>query len=242
VTAAAGIVLLYDWRVVTAEGLLELESSDEPVALSDEVVVLSDDVVVSPDELVGFSNEPVAFSDEPVVSDDSESLLDEESVLEDDPAVAVTLVADAVVALVVVPIEPSNAMAPNASAKIASDAATTRLRIRAIRAARARSFSRASSFGEGVLWSGMVATVSGAAESGPGRTRELPGGAAAIRNRPRASRSAASRPARTALEPMAAGGGSQSRPGAVPGCARVRRRPCISARAACPLATQKEAP
>ena len=50
---------------------------------------------------------------------------------------------------VVVPIEPSKAIAPNATAKVASEAATTRLRMRAMRAARARSLAWASSFGDG---------------------------------------------------------------------------------------------
>ena len=75
-------------------------------------------------------------------------------------------------------------MAPNASAKIASDVATTRRRMREMRSARARSFSRASSFAE---WSGsagvgsegvgscMAAKVGAPCESGPGRPRELPG-------------------------------------------------------------------
>lgn len=181
---------------MTAEGLLELElelseelleSSEEPVVLpedvvvsSDEVVVSSDDVVAPSDEVVVLSDELVGLSDEPVVCDGEASPFEDEPLPEDEPVMAVTRVAEAVVALLVVPMEPSNAMAPNASAKIASDAATTRLRMRAIRAARARSFSRASCFGEGV-WSGMVGTVGGRAESGPGRTREPPGGAVASR-------------------------------------------------------------
>ena len=111
--------------------------------------------------------------------------------------------ADAVVWVeLVVPIEPSNAMTPKASAKIASAAAITRLRIREMRCARARSFSRASSFGErpksgerpgsgersgsregGVVWgvrSDMAAKVGARCESGPGRPREVPGAASAL--------------------------------------------------------------
>jgi hypothetical protein len=58
-------------------------------------------------------------------------------------------------------------MAPNASAKIAIDTAVTRVRIRAMRAARARSFSRASSFGDWVC-SVMAAKVGLRCESDPG--------------------------------------------------------------------------
>src|SRR3954470_10081269 len=60
---------------------------------------------------------------------------------------AAAVAADAVVCVeVVVPMEPSKAMTPNASAKIASDAATTRLRMREMRfARRAACLSRAPS-------------------------------------------------------------------------------------------------
>ena len=60
---------------------------------------------------------------------------------------------DAVVWLVaddVAPIGPSMAITPNASANVASDAAITRLRMRPMRAARARSLAWASSFAERV--------------------------------------------------------------------------------------------
>jgi hypothetical protein len=138
----------YDWRVVTAEGVLELlldEELDpslveldplaaEEVELSSSDSVFSPDVVVSSDELVGFSDGVVGFSDLLVVFPDDDA----------DAAVCVPLEAD-----VVVPIEPSNATAPNASANVASDTATTRLRIWAMRAARARSLAWASSFGDG---------------------------------------------------------------------------------------------
>ena len=70
------------------------------------------------------------------------------------------------------PIEPSHAIAPNARAKVASDAAITRWRIRAIRAARARSLAWASSFGDGSrgVGSGMVANLGAGSEMSPGRT------------------------------------------------------------------------
>src|SRR3954451_5287068 len=82
-------------------------------------------------------------------------------------------------------------MAPNASAKIASETAITRLRIRAMRAARARSFALASSLGDrpdaaerselGVgVGSCMSAKVGARCESGPGRARGLPGDASTL--------------------------------------------------------------
>src|SRR3954453_8087704 len=113
---------------------------------------------------------------------------------------AAAVAADAVVCVeVVVPMEPSKAMTPNASAKIASDAATTRLRMREMRLARARSLSLASSFGErpgsgdggrggwgggGVaVRSDMAAKVGARCESGPGRPRELPGAVTLVETR-----------------------------------------------------------
>src|SRR3954453_2483470 len=76
-------------------------------------------------------------------------------------------------------------MAPNASAKIARDAATTRLRIREMRAARARSFARASSFGdragsgeggggEGGGW-GVAATLGAAVRAARADPGSFPG-------------------------------------------------------------------
>src|SRR3954452_11697621 len=92
-------------------------------------------------------------------------------------------------------------MAPNASAKIASEAAITRLRIRAMRAARARSFALASSLGDrpgraerselGVgVGSCMSAKVGAPCESGPGRARGLPGDASTLDQDPGRSRAA----------------------------------------------------
>jgi hypothetical protein len=130
---------------VTADGLLpELELSLEP-ELSAELEELepvdesSDELVGSADEVVVLSDELVAFPDDVVVPPEPFDV---------DVVVGVPL--DDAVA----PIEPSNAMAPKASAKIASDTAVTFLRMRAMRAARARSFSRARCFGEGVCWVG----------------------------------------------------------------------------------------
>jgi hypothetical protein len=145
---------LYDWLVVTADGLLV-----ELVVPSEEAVVSSDDVVVG-------SEAAVVLDDEPVVAPE----------LEDADAVVCVPVDD-----VAVPMEPSYAIAPNASAKMARDTVVTRLRIRAMRAPRARSFSAASSLGDGLcsfgegIGSVMTATVGGRCESGPGRPRELPG-------------------------------------------------------------------
>ncbi len=79
------------------------------------------------------SSEPVESAAVPLVPDD------------DATDAAVWLVAEDVA-----PIGPSIAMAPNASTNVASDAAITRLRMRPIRAARARSLAWASSFGERV--------------------------------------------------------------------------------------------
>src|SRR3954452_14692117 len=92
-------------------------------------------------------------------------------------------------------------MAPNASAKIASEAAITRLRIRPMRAARARSFALAGSLGErpdaagrsefGVgVGSCMAATVGAPCESGPGRARGLPGDTSTLDQGPGRSRAA----------------------------------------------------
>jgi hypothetical protein len=93
--------------------------------------------------------------EEPELPDESA-----EVVVPDDAPVSDPVAADAVVCValddVVVPIAPSYAIAPKASVKIASDTAVTRLRIRAMRVARARSFSRASCFGEGACSVGEV--------------------------------------------------------------------------------------
>ena len=78
-------------------------------------------------------SEPVESADVPLVPDDDAT--------------------DAVVWLVaadVAPIGPSTAITPNASTNVASDAAITRLRMRPMRAARARSLAWASSFGDRV--------------------------------------------------------------------------------------------
>src|SRR3954447_18605099 len=179
VTAAASMVVLYDWLVVTADGALpELE----PVA----------------DELSSDELEPDDESDEPEL---------EELVVPSDPleldAVVCVAVDDAVV-----PMGPPYAIAAKATVNTVSDTAATRLRIREIRAARARSFSRASCFGEGVC-SVMAVTVGARCESGPGRTRGVPG-ARRLSKRPR--------------------GGPGVRPGAAPtispwhGCVPLPRR------------------
>jgi phosphoglycolate phosphatase len=81
-----------------------------------------------PDEDVESSDEDVESSDEDVESSDE---------AEDDEVVVVTCAV-----VVVVPIEPSQAIAPQASTNVASTAATTRRRIRPMRRARAASRSR----------------------------------------------------------------------------------------------------
>ena len=134
---------------------------------------------MSSDELVESSDESPKMLDwsEPVESDDV-------------PLVRVDEATDAVVWVVAeeVPIGPCVAIAPNARTKVASDAATTRLRIRAIRAARARSFAWASCFGERVLsergrsarirseggGSDMERTVGAGCESTLGAAWEIP--------------------------------------------------------------------
>jgi hypothetical protein len=78
-------------------------------------------------------SEPVESADVPLVPDD------------DATDAVVWLVADDVA-----PNGPSTAITPNASTNVASDAAITRLRIRPMRAARARSLACASSFGDRV--------------------------------------------------------------------------------------------
>ena len=98
---------------------------------SDELVVPSDELESSP-RMLDWS-EPVESADVPLVPDD------------DATDAVVWLVADDVA-----PIGPSMAITPNASANVASDAAITRLRMRPMRAARARSLAWASSFGERV--------------------------------------------------------------------------------------------
>jgi hypothetical protein len=167
-----------DWPVVTVEGLLEelessedeelesseeelVESSEEELAGSseDEPVESSDDVVGSPDDVVGFSDEPVGSSDDEVV----------------DPDEAAAVVCVPLEAEDCAPIEPSHAIAPNARAKVASDAAITRWRIRAIRAARARSLAWASCFG---VRAGGVSEGAGRDAGGSGRegSREVGSG------------------------------------------------------------------
>ena len=128
--------------------LLELGSSDvlsEEVVSSDELVGFSDSLVVSSDWVVVFSDpdDPELPSLLPLDDDADDDEL--EPLLEDVVAEAVVCVREAEVD---VPMEPSTATAPNASANVASVAATTRRRIRAIRAARARSLAWASSLGE----------------------------------------------------------------------------------------------
>ena len=137
---------------MTADGLLpELELSLEP-ELSAELEEL-EPVDESSDELVGSADEVVVLSDELVAFPDELGVFPDDVVVPPEPFdvdVVVWVPFDDAVA----PIEPSNAMAPKASAKIASDTAVTLLRMRAMRAARARSFFRASCFGEGVCWVG----------------------------------------------------------------------------------------
>jgi hypothetical protein len=183
------MVVLYDWLVVTADGVLaELELV--PDELSSEELELDDE-----------SDEP-EFDEPVVVVDESDEPEFDELVVPSDPPEV-----DAVVCVAfddaVVPMGPPYAIAAKATVNTASDTAATRLRIRVIRAARARSFSRASCFGEGVC-SVMAITVGARCESGPGRTRDVPG---ALRD-------------------------SRRDPGTVPGCARVPRRPFAVARAA----------
>lgn len=135
-----------------------MESSDEAVESSDE-----------PPTMLDWSA-PVESEDVPLVPDDA--------------------AADAVVWVVadVVPIDPWAAIAPNARTKVASDAATTRLRIRAMRAARARSLACAICLGERVSserdcsgrvrseggGSDMGRTVGGGCESTLGGPWEIP--------------------------------------------------------------------
>jgi hypothetical protein len=97
---------------------------------------------------------------------------------------------------VVVPIEPSYAMAPKATANVANATAATRRRRRAMRSARARSFAWARSAGEGG-GGVMDGTVGAVPESGLGAGWELP-----------------ERPAR-----------SRSGPSADSGCCQARRPP-----------------
>ena len=147
--------------MVTADGLLlELEVSD-PELLEPEEPELEEPELEE--------SEP----EEPELPDESP-----EVVVPDDALVPDPVADEAVVCVafddVVAPIEPSYAIAPKASVKIPSDTAVTRLRIRAMRAARARSFSRASCFGEGGCSVGeWVCSVMGCkvgvpSESGPG--------------------------------------------------------------------------
>jgi hypothetical protein len=143
-----------DWPVVTVDGLLllllddpELEVVPE-LLLDEELELSSDDVDWSSDEVVDPSDELESSPkmpdwSEPVESDDVPLVPDE--VPDEEETDAVVWVADEVV-----PIGPFTAITPNASANVARDAAMTRLRIRVIRAARARSLAWASSLGERV--------------------------------------------------------------------------------------------
>ena len=179
--------------MVTADGLLELELLELSEVESPDVLAAEEpesSELESSDELESSELEP----SEEVVSSDDEVVSSEDEVVSSDEVVVPELLATDAVACVpldevAVPIEPSYAIAPKASAKIASDTATTRLRIREMRAVRARSFSRASSFGEGVC-SVMAAKVGGGSESGPGRPRELPGRGPTLDDAPGRSRAA----------------------------------------------------
>ncbi len=158
---------------MTADVPLEEEDDDEPLDVEEPLD--GDEDESSAEE----SSEDESSEDSSSVSQPSSSLLAlvlVSSVVLDVP-VAVT---DAVVwVVVVVPMDPSYAMTPNATAKVASAPATTRRRSRRMRAARARSFSRASCLGDlggSVLgaFSVMASTVGAAAESALGAPWELP--------------------------------------------------------------------
>jgi hypothetical protein len=120
---------------------VELESSSE---------VSSDVVAVEPVSVLPAVDE--------AEDDELDPLLDE--------AVVCVRVTD-----VLVPIDPSTATAPNASANAASEAATTRRRIREMRGARARSLAWGSSLGERE-GSDMARTVGAAGPFG-GDTAQL---------------------------------------------------------------------
>ena len=72
------------------------------------------------------------------------------------------------------PIEPSMAIAPNATANVARATAATRRRRRAIRCARALSFSRARSAGEGECCADMGGTVGALPRNPLGAGWEIP--------------------------------------------------------------------
>ncbi len=190
-------------------------------------------------------SEPVESADVPLVPDDD--------------------VADAVVWLVaedVAPIGPSMAMTLNASTNVASDAAITRLRMRPMRAARARSLAWASSLGERVGselgrsargrskggGSDMDSTVGARSESTLGAAWEIPESP----RRPRRARPLRARrmlrhlaarmlrhlPARMLrhLPPgcsAAARAGSRPPPSPDSGSSQGARRPCLLASRAC---------
>ena len=170
---------------------------------------------------------------------------------------------DAVVWLVaedVAPIGPSTAITPNASTNVARDAAITRLRMRPIRAARARSLACASSFGDRVGselgrsargrsegdGSDMDSTVGARSESTLGAAWEIPessrrplGGG---RRGPARSR------APWTLRPLARTLGdtradSRPLPSAGSGSSQGPRRPCLLAsRALPPVSTRRSFP
>ena len=124
--------------MVTADGALE-PVPDEPEESPEEEELLLE----SPDDVLLLESSDEDDDEEPESPVLELELLDDDRAPEDDVTAAV---AWDVVA--VAPIAPSYAIAPKARANVASAAATTRLRRRAIRAARARTRSWASSFGE----------------------------------------------------------------------------------------------
>jgi hypothetical protein len=169
--------------VVTADGVEEeldesseeLEPAESPDELEDPASSPGLDEPESSKVLEPESSSEELELDESSSVESSDVLPDDE---EDDDADAVGCVV--VDAVVVAPIEPVYAMVPNAIANVASAAAATRLRSRAIRAARARRRSWASSFGDGVVCSvgegvrsDMARTVGAGCESPLGATWEL---------------------------------------------------------------------
>ena len=165
-------------------------------------------------------SDPVESADVPLVPDDDAT--------------------DAVVWLVaedVAPIGPSTAITPNASTNVARDAAITRLRMRPIRAARARSLACASSFGDRVcsepgrsarggsarggsegVCSDMDSTVGACSESTLGAAWEIP-------ESPRRRLARTLRRARADSRPP---------PSADSGSSQGLRRPCLLASRALP--------
>ena len=176
-------------------------------------------------------SEPVESADVPLVPDDDAT--------------------DAVVWLVaadVAPIGPSTAITPNASTNVASDAAITRLRMRPMRAARARSLAWASSFGDRVGselgrsargrsegdGSDMDSTVGARSESTLGAAWEIPEYAAG----PPAP--ALGHPPGPPLDRRAAD--SRPPPSAGSGSSQAARRPCPLASRACRPSRREGAP